>query len=282
MEMVHFIPPSQRRFALLAAQADTAPVLIYGAAGTGKGAISRWIHANGPRATYPFLLATRDRPLANQLLEAQGGTLLISELGKWTLSEQKILLSYLKTRTIPDPTDESLPRLANVRMIGTTSQGLEGRAQAGLFNSELLEKFNVFRIDMPSLIHRKDEFKDLVLGILGEITRELHKEHLQALSHEAWVRLNAYDWPGNLRELRNILRFSILAARGDQIESGDLPDFSSSPIDFRTTREEFEKIYILELLKTFDWQIDQTCKMTHIDKATLLTKIQHYGIVLGN
>ena len=81
MEMVHFIPPSQRRLAMLAAQADTAPVLIYGASGTGKGAIARWIHQNGPRATRPCLTATHDRPLSAQIPEAQGGTLLITEIG---------------------------------------------------------------------------------------------------------------------------------------------------------------------------------------------------------
>ena len=282
MEMVHFIPPSQRRFVLLAAQADSAPVLIYGAAGTGKGAIASWIHLNGPRATYPFVIGHQAKPLADQILEAQGGTLAISEIGKWTLSEQKTLLNYLKTKTIPDPSQDLLPRLVNVRIIGTTSQALESRAQGGLFNQDLLDKLNVFRIDMPSLTSRRDEFQDIALGIVREITRELGKEHLRSLSAEAWIRLISHDWPGNLRELRNILRFGVIAAKGDQIENSDLPDFSSNQIDFRTTREEFERIYILELLKTFNWEIDRTCVMTHIDKNTLLTKIKNYGIPLGN
>src|ERR1700751_2745868 len=101
MEMVHFIPPSQRRSTLLAAQAESDPVLIHGASGTGKGAISRCIHLNGPRSAYPFIIAHESKPLAAQILEAHGGTLTIPELGKWTLSEQKILLNYLKTKSIP-------------------------------------------------------------------------------------------------------------------------------------------------------------------------------------
>lgn len=280
MEMVHFIPSSQRRFALLAAQADSAPALIYGASGTGKGAIAYWIHSNGPRAAHIFLMANQEKPLVGQILEAQGGTLIIPEMGEWPLSEQKILLGYLKTKSVPCPGNVHMPMIANVRIIGTTSQALEGRAQGGLFNIELLEKLNVFRIEMPPLSKRVDEFDDIVLGIIGEITRELHKDHLRTLSTDVWKRLRSYDWPGNLRELRNVLRLAAAASKGDQIELSDLPDFGSARIDFRATREQFEKTYILELLKTFNWEIDKTCKMTRIDKNTLLSKIKHYGIAV--
>jgi DNA-binding NtrC family response regulator len=281
MEMVHFIPASQRRLALLAAQADAAPVLVLGSTGTGKGAISRWIHSNGARSACPFLVAQQGRPLTDQILEAQSGTLMIPELGEWTLSEQIVLLNFLKTKCVSHTKDKKMSILANVRIIGTTSQSLEGRAQGGLFNIELLEKLNVFRIEMPALSKRNDEFEDIVIGIVGEITRELHREHLRALSPEAWTRLKTYDWPGNLRELRNVLKVAVASAKGDQIEVSDLPDFGYTRIDFRATREQFEKVYLLELLKTFDWEIEKTCSMTRIDKGTLMSKIKHYGINLN-
>lgn len=280
MEMVHFIPPSQRRLAMLAAQADTAPALIYGASGTGKGAIARWIHTNGPRATKVLKQATHDLPLAVQIPEAQGGSLLIGEIGEYPLGEQKVLLNFLQTKAVPHPENKGMRILVNARVIATTSQALEGRAQAGLFNAELLEKLNVFRLEMPALTKRSDEFEDIVTGITGEIVRELHKEHLRVLSAETWARLRGYSWPGNLRELRNVLRVAIVSAQGDRIESQDLPDFGSDRIDFRATRDQFEKIYITELLKTFDWQIDQTCTNARMDKKTLLTKIEKYGIRL--
>ena len=280
MEMVHFIPSSQRRLALLAAQADLAPALVYGRSGTGKGAIARWIHTNGPRAGRTLLIASQAKPLAEQILQAQSGTLIVPEIGEWPLSEQKALLVFLKTKSVPHPSGEDLPTLANVRIIGTTSQALEGRAQGGLFNAELLEKLSGFRIEMPPLAKRSDEFEDIVLGILGEITRELHREHLRVFSKEAWNRLHMYDWPGNLRELRNVLQLAVASARGNPIEVTDLPDFGYARIDFRSTREEFEKVYILELLNTFNWDIDQTCKLTRIDQETLLNKIKHYGIKL--
>ena len=75
-----------------------------------------------------------------------------------------------------------------------------------------------------------------------------------------------------------MLRIAVVAAKGDRIEAADLPDFGHNRVDFRATREQFEKIYILELLKTFDWEIDRTCQVSRIDKNTLLSKIQQYGI----
>ena len=280
MEMVHFIPPSQRRLAMLAAQADTAPALIHGGSGTGKGAIARWIHANGPRATRPLIVSTRKHPLAEQIRQAQGGSLMIPEMGEWPLAEQRVLLSFLNTKSIqlPVEAESSMRMLLNVRIIATTSQALDSRAQGGLFNAELLEKLNVFRLEMPPLSRRADEFEDIALGILGEITRELHREHLRAFSEEALAGLKSYDWPGNLRELRNVLRMAVIAAQGHRIEAADLPEFGHERVDFRATREQFEKIYLLELLRTFNWQIDETCRVSRIDKETLLAKIDRYQL----
>lgn len=276
--MVHFIPSGQRRLAILAAQADTAPVLILGAEGTGKGAIARWIHNNSPRSTRSFLIATQDQSLASQILNAKNGSLVIPEISECSRSEQLLLLNYLKTKSIPHPQDENLQMLVNTRIMVTSSHALEGRSQAGLFNSELLQKLNVFRIEMPNLKERTEEFDDIVNGILGEITRELHKEHIKTLSPSVWNVFRLHEWAGNIRELRNVLRVAVIQTQNDFIDLEDIPNFSDEKIDFRATREEFEKTYIIELLKTFDWQIDKTCQMSRIDKDALLNKIKKYGI----
>lgn len=280
MEMVHFIPTSQRRLVMLAAQADLAPVLICGSMGTGKGAISRWIQKNGPRSAQPYISASRDNsiPLMEQIPKAQGGTFVIPEIGQYPLGEQKLLLQFLDTKSIPHPKEKGMKMLLNVRIIATSSQVLEGRAQAGLFNQELLKKLNVYRVEMPDLYKRQDEFEDIVKGILAEITNELHKEYVKELSPEAWEKLKSYKWPGNLRELRNVLRVSVISATGDKITLENLPDFGPGRVDFHATREKFEKTYILELLKTFDWKIDKTCQVSRIDKAALMSKIKKYGI----
>lgn len=277
MEMVHFIPPNQRRLVILAAQADTAPVLVSGGSGTGKGAIAKWIHQNGPRAGFPFVEARHETSLIAQIPAAQGGTLVVPELAEWPLSEQMALLQFLKSKTIRL---NGLQMLTNIRVIATSNPSIDSRAQGGLFNQELLEALNVFRIQVPSLSDRIEEFDDIVLSLLSEITSDVHKEHLRSLSREAWSALRGYDWPGNIRELRNVLKIAVLAAKGDEIEVQDLPDFGHDRIDFRATREQFEKVYLQELLKTFDWQIDRTCRMARMDKQTLLDKIDKYGLRL--
>lgn len=286
MEMVHFIPPGQRKLAMLAAQTDSAPALISGASGTGKGAIARWIHGNGPRASRTFVEARHDKPFASQAALAQGGTLVIHEIGEWPLAEQKAILGYLKSHAIqhPDhpavapPVAPAVTMLLNLRIIATTSQALDGRAQGGLFNRELLEKLNVFRIEMPPLRKRMDEFDDIALGIIQEITRELHKENPRSISSAASRALKSYDWPGNLRELRNVLRIAVISAKSDRIEPADLPDFGPDRIDFRATREQFERVYLFELLKSFDWEVDRTCQAGRMDRSTLLSKMKQYRL----
>ncbi len=277
MEMVHFIPPSQRRLALLAAQADPSPVLIHGSSGTGKGAIARWIHENSPRAGLPFISADRSKPLAAQMPKAQGGTFYVDEIGENSLSEQKLLVDAITLRSIPHPENPQLRMLINVRIMVSSSQSLDSRAAGGLFNADLLEKLSVYRVEMPELSSRED-FVDVAEGLLGELVREVHKEHLKKVSPEAWKRLRSYDWPGNLRELRNVLRLAVLASQGDEITTTDLPAFGHEQTDFRSTREEFEKIYLLELLKSFDGEIERACKMARMDEETFRAKLERLGI----
>lgn len=276
--MVHFIPQKSRKLVLLASQADEAPVLIYGASGTGKEAICKWIHNHSARSSQPFVTSIRNKPLSVQLPQAQGGTLLISDLGERGLAEQRILLEYLSTKAIPNPANPGLKMIANVRIMACTSQALEGRAQAGMFNAQLLERLNVFRLEMPPLIKRMDEFEDIAIGLMIETARELKKDHVRAIQNETFDQLKSYDWPGNLRELRNVLRIAVVNCQTDTLTPQDLPDFGHDQVDFRTTREQFEKIYLSELLKTYEYNLDRTCLMTRIDRTALEDKIKKYGL----
>lgn len=279
LPMIHFIPPSQRRIAMLAAQSDSAPVLVGGASGSGKGAICRWLHANSSRVTKPYLESTRNTSLAQQLPLAQGGTFVVHEIGEWPRAEQMVLLKYFKNRSVQDPLTRT-HQILNVRVIATTSQVLDGRAQGGLFNTELLEILSAYRIEMPPLEERKEEFEDIVLEILSEMAREAHREYIQGLSQDAWEKLRNHDWPGNLRELRNVLKAAVLNAKGDDIRGADLPDLDHDKINFKATREQFEKIYIVELLKKHQWDVALTCEQTKMDRETILQKMQRYGITL--
>jgi DNA-binding NtrC family response regulator len=101
MSMVYFIPSSQRKLALSAAQSEDEPVLVIGGTGTGKGALAKWIHKNSPRAAQICVLATRDRTLAEQIRECNGGTLIVDDIANYPVSEQMVVLNFLKTRAVP-------------------------------------------------------------------------------------------------------------------------------------------------------------------------------------
>jgi two-component system response regulator HydG len=280
MSMVYFIPSSQRKIALSAAQSDDEPVLVIGGTGTGKGALAKWIHKNSPRAAQICIMATRDRTIAEQIRDCNGGTLIVDDIANYPVSEQMVVLNFLKTRAVPQSQKGvSVPMIANVRIIATAVPQIDSRARAGMFNDELLLRLSKNRIEMPNLAEREDEFEDIAMGILQEITQELHKEFIKGFSETAWRKLRDYDWPGNLRELRNVLRMAAVSCDSERIEMRDLPDFGHDKINFQATRSEFEKIYLSELLKSFNHDLDKTARAARMERVTLMEKLKLHGLI---
>lgn len=288
MSMVYFIPASQRKIAMNAAQADDEPVLIIGGTGTGKGALARWIHQNSPRSAQPFILATRERTLAEQIRDANRGTLMVDDITNYPVSEQMVLLHFLKNKSVPHPQvsqsrsqdkTASLPMIVNVRIIATSVPQIDSRARAGMFNDELLLRLSKNRIEMPSLTERGEEFEDIALGILSEITHELHKEYIKGFAEKVWSKLRSYEWPGNLRELRNVLRVAALTCENERIEIQHLPDFGHDKINFQATRAEFEKVYLSELLKSFNHDLDKVARASRTEPVVLMEKLKRHGLI---
>ena len=280
--MVYFIPSSQRKIALSAAQADEEPVLVIGGSGTGKGALAKWIHQNSPRAALPCLISTRERTLAEQIRDSNGGTLILDDITNYPVSEQLVLLNFLKTKSVPHPQKDrgpAVPMIVNVRIIATSVPQIESRARAGMFNDELLLRLSKNRIEMPALADREDEFEDIAMGILQEITHELHKEYIRGFSEVVWRKLREYDWPGNLRELRNVLRMAAVSCETERVEVKDLPDFGHDKINFQATRSEFEKIYLSELLKSFQHDLDKVARAARMERIILLEKLKRHGLI---
>lgn len=278
--MVYFIPSSQRKIALSAAQSDDEPVLVIGGTGTGKGALAKWIHKNSPRAAQICIMATRDRTIAEQIRDCNGGTLIVDDIANYPVSEQMVVLNFLKTRAVPQTQKGvNVPMIANVRIIATAVPQIDSRARAGMFNDELLLRLSKNRIEMPNLAEREDEFEDIAMGILQEITQELHKEFIKGFSETAWRKLRDYDWPGNLRELRNVLRMAAVSCDSERIEMRDLPDFGHDKINFQATRSEFEKIYLSELLKSFNHDLDKTARAARMERVTLMEKLKLHGLI---
>ena len=281
MSMVYFIPSSQRKIALAAAHAEDEPVLVIGGAGTGKGALAKWIHQNGPRASQPCVMATRERTIAEQLRDTKGGTLIVDDITNYPMSEQMVILNFLKTKAAPHPqkSGHAVPMIVNVRIIATAVPQIDSRARAGMFNDELLLRLSKNRIEMPNLAEREEEFEDITMGILQEITQELHKEYIKGFSETAWRKLREYDWPGNLRELRNVLRMAAVSCESERIDIRELPDFGHDKINFQATRSEFEKIYLSELLKSFNHDLDKTARASRMERVTLLEKLKLLGLI---
>jgi DNA-binding NtrC family response regulator len=255
--------------------------LVIGGAGTGKGALAKWIHRNSPRAAQTCLVSTRERTLAEQIRDANGGTLILDDITSYPMSEQLVLLNFLKTKSVPHPQKEksAVPMIVNVRVIATSVPQIDSRARAGMFNDELLLRMSKNRIEMPALAEREDEFEDIAMGILQEITHELHKEYIRGFHEVVWRKLREYDWPGNLRELRNVLRMAAVSCEGERIEVKDLPDFGHDKIDFQATRSEFEKIYLSELLKSFQHDLDKVARAARMERITLLEKLKRLGLM---
>ncbi|MBC7397097.1 MAG: sigma-54-dependent Fis family transcriptional regulator [Bdellovibrionales bacterium] len=281
MSMVYFIPSSQRKIALAAAQAEDEPALVIGGAGTGKGALAKWIHQNSPRAAQTLVMANRDRPIAEQIRDCKGGTIVIDDITNYPMSDQMVILNFLKTKAVPHPQKSGgvVPMIVNVRIIATAVPQIDSRARAGMFNDELLLRLSKNRIEMPNLAEREEEFEDIAMGILQEITHELHKEHIKGFSEVVWRKLREYDWPGNLRELRNVLRMAVVSSEQDRIDIKDLPDFGHDKINFQATRSEFEKIYLSELLKSFSHDLDKTARAARMERITLMEKLKLHGLI---
>jgi DNA-binding NtrC family response regulator len=264
MEGVQFLPPDQKELLEAAAAHAQAPVLISGAPGTGKGQIGRWIHLQGPRASKPMVIAHHRFSLARQILEAETGSLILQEIGEWPLSDQKFLLEHLRTGQ-------------GARIIATTDQNLEKRSQAGFFNAELLASLSKNRIEMPALSQRSSEFRGITTALVSELARELGKS-VPRVSESAWARMGSYDWPGNLRELRNVLKVALTTCLDDEIRDSDFPQFGYDRTEFHATREAFERTYLEELLRASGGALQRAAELSGLPQTTLSAKLTKYGL----
>lgn len=211
----YLIPSSQRRLALLAVRSPFKAVVIHGPGGTGKQVMGHWIHNNSTRTKHDIGLASLDRPLNIQLAENQGGTLLIPNLSRWSKSEQQIVLRCINTKTIPLPGSNEIPLIVHLRIIITTKHPLE---------EWLIKKENFFQIEMQPLSERSSEFEDIVHGIFLEIVRSVDRPQLRTISRSVLDQLRSHDWPGNLKELYEVLEAAVSQTKLDENELSQLPD----------------------------------------------------------
>ncbi len=278
-----------------------ATVLIRGESGTGKELIAQAIHAKSNRRYFPIISincgAFPEGLLESELfghekgaftgaqykrkgkLEmANGGTVFFDEIGNIDMKMQMDLLRVLETKQF---TPLGSNKVVNVdfRVIAATNTDLEKKVAEKDFREDLYYRINVFSIQIPPLRERTADISLIAHFFLKKYARSMNK-NVTDISPEAMKILLQYDWPGNIRELRNTIeRALVVVGKKNRIEPDDLnPLFLSkaNPPE-KDALEEVEKAHIQRILEQTDWNISRSAERLKIDRVTLYNKIKKYG-----
>jgi len=296
----------QRTLTVAFKAAETsASILILGPSGTGKSVLAREVHKRGAQKDNAFVTVNCPS-LSRELLEselfghvkgsftgaisdtvgkvaaADGGTLFLDEIGEMPLEIQPKLLRLLQEREY-ERVGETRTRRANVRVIAATNRNLADEVKAGRFREDLYYRLNVITLTMCGLRDRPADFSRLANSYLDFFSRRIGKK-LAGFSTEVDEAFARYGWPGNLRELRNVIERAVILSNGDRIGIEDIPDDFSTPADSRVTvggrvtLDELETEHIRRVLASTK-TLDDAAKMLGIDPATLYRKRQKLGMV---
>ncbi len=223
---------------------STIPVLIEGETGTGKELVARVVHGMSDRATKPFVAVNCGAIPANlvestlfghrkgaftgahadhrgKFAEANGGTLFLDEIGELPLEAQAKLLRAVQDGEI-EPVGADRPERVNVRIVSATNRRMLGLAQSGEFREDLYYRLNVFPIYMPALRERPEDIEPLASHFIARFAAEAGKR-IAGISTPALELLAGYNWPGNIRQLENVLYRAIVLSDGGYLEIADFP-----------------------------------------------------------
>ena len=289
------------------AESDST-VLIEGASGTGKELFARAIHGLSKRRKKPFV-AINCAALPDTLLEselfgykagaftdakkdkpgkfalADGGTIFLDEIADITPALQVKLLRVLQERCI-EPLGSVQPIKVNLRVIAATNKSLKNLVRAGKFRQDLYYRINVVHLRLPELRQRREDIPLLIEHIIRKLNH-LQGKNIKGVIDEVLMRLMEYDFPGNVRELENILERAYVLCRRDFIELHHLPpelrpaDSSASSIpagQMQMTLEAMEKMLITEALRRSSGNRLQAAASLGIHPCTLYRKIKTYAL----
>ncbi len=292
MELVKMVGPTD------------STVLLQGESGTGKELFARALHKESLRADKPFI-AVSCGALSDSLLEselfgyekgaftgatsrrkgkfelANGGTIFLDEIGDISPKLQLDLLRVLEQKEFYRIGGSEVIKI-DVRVIAATNRDLEKMVREGQFREDLFYRLNVVPIHIPPLRERKEDIPLLVDHFL-EIFRLETGKNIERVSEDAMKVLLDYDYPGNVRELRNIIERAVIVAKGDEITVEDLRFGLKSPPAPSTEAEDealesVERAHILKVLNKYDWNVSKAASALGIDRTTLYNKMKKYGL----
>ena len=301
-------PPMLEAFKTIArVSRSTATVLVRGESGTGKELVARTIHERSARAKGPFV-AVNCAAIPETLLESElfghekgaftgalvrrigrferatGGTVFLDEIGDMSLPLQAKILRVLQEREI-ERVGGSGPVPVDVRLIAATHRDLEHDVRAGRFREDLYYRLAVILVQLPSLRERGDDLRMLADHYLARYARE-YRRPVHSISREAMGVLRAYNWPGNVRQLRNVIESAVLLADGDVLLPSHLPvelltREEQKPVDEplpMITLTELERRHIQRVLTASGGQMNVAAEILGIHRNTLRRKLVEYGI----
>ncbi len=297
-------PAMQRAVSVARQVAPTdATVLLRGESGTGKTVLARAIHGWSRRAGKPFAViscpslspelleselfghvkgaftgAVRDNP--GRIAACEGGTLLLDEVGDLPLPLQPKLLRFLQDREY-ERVGDAATRKADVRLLAATNADLEDAVLNGRFREDLLYRLNVIQIEVPPLRERAEDIPALAARLLAFYGRSHHRR-FAGFTEEALAALAGYPWPGNIRELRNVVERASILCPSDRIGVAHLPP-AVSPRDIPlkigdpVRLEKIEEEHIRRVLASAK-SLQEAAETLGIDQATLWRRRKQYGI----
>jgi two-component system nitrogen regulation response regulator NtrX len=287
-------------------------VMITGPAGVGKEIAARMIHNWSPRASAPFIVVSAammsperveeelfgaeqngvSRP--GLLEQAHGGTLFLDEIADMPTTTQAKILRVL--------TDQSYTRVGgqrpvkvDVRVLSATSRNLQDEIAAGRFREDLYYRLNVVPVRIPPLRERREDIPELVNHLLARFAAE-RRIQTPELSREAMAALQAHDWPGNVRQLRNIIERTLILTPGDRVgcievdllppeildSQGSVglggPSLAIMGSPLREARESFEREYLKIQIRRFSGNISRTASFIGMERSALHRKLKALGL----
>lgn len=289
-------------------------VMLTGEPGAGKELAARYIHAHSPRATAPFIIVpcatiepermeevlfgreSSDRGIEPGLLEqAHGGSIYFDEVSDMPLGTQPKILRVLTEQQFARAGGSDKVRV-DLRVISSTNRDLPAEIASGRFRQELYDRLNVVPLAVPSLADRREDIPMLAAYFMQQV----HEEQglpIRELSEEASAALQAMEWPGNIRQLRNVIeRVLILAEDNGPIRPSELQGQSAqqgegadtltlgpriTALPLREARELFEREYLLNQINRFGGNISRTAQFVGMERSALHRKLKSLGVVGG-